>query len=131
MGAGKEENGGGCGTTAPASEGRIRIYIGGLGGSVSADDLKKTFSTPQLGNVDSVEIVRTKGRSIAYLDFIPVSDKGLAKLFSTVSILSLFIYVCFMCIVFGIVDLNLFVFLLCLVGHLLIVLVVCFVFLII
>ncbi|KAI5659076.1 hypothetical protein M9H77_27869 [Catharanthus roseus] len=83
MGAGKEENGGGCGTTAPASEGRIRIYIGGLGGSVSADDLKKTFSTPQLGNVDSVEIVRTKGRSIAYLDFIPVSDKGLAKLFST------------------------------------------------
>lgn len=80
----EEERNGDFGTVASAREGSIRIFIGGLGGSVSADDLRKTFSTPQLGIVDSVEIIRTKGRSIAYLDFVPVSDKGLAKLFSTV-----------------------------------------------
>ncbi|KAL2458848.1 RNA-binding (RRM/RBD/RNP motif) family protein [Forsythia ovata] len=61
---------------------KIRIYVGGLGLSVKEDDLKKTFTSPQLGTVDSVEIMRTKGRSFAYLDFVPVSDKGLAKLFS-------------------------------------------------
>lgn len=63
-------------------ESRIRIYVGGLGGSVNADDLRKTFSSSQLGMVESVEIVRTKGRSFAYLDFVPSSDKGLSKLFS-------------------------------------------------
>lgn len=79
----EKESIGVSGTVASAGEGCIRIFIGGLGESVSADDLRKTFSSPQLGNVDSVEIVRTKGRSIAYLDFVPISDKGLAKLFST------------------------------------------------
>lgn len=79
----EKESIGVSGTVASAGEGCIRIFIGGLGESVSADDLRKTFSSPQLGNVDSVEIVRTKGRSIAYLDFVSISDKGLAKLFST------------------------------------------------
>ncbi|KAL3535027.1 hypothetical protein ACH5RR_003488 [Cinchona calisaya] len=89
MGLEEEDGGGGGGAAAAAagaaSKGGImmRIYVGGLGGNVSADDLKKTFSSPQLGTVESVEIVRTKGRSFAYLDFIPSSDKGLAKLFST------------------------------------------------
>ncbi|XP_016433863.1 uncharacterized protein LOC107760342 [Nicotiana tabacum] len=61
----------------------IRIYVGGLGECVTAEDLKKTFSTPQLGKVESMDIVRTKGRSFAYLELLPSSDKSLAKLFST------------------------------------------------
>ncbi|XP_004243671.1 protein REPRESSOR OF SILENCING 3-like [Solanum lycopersicum] len=61
----------------------VRIYVGGLGESVTAEDLKKTFSTPQLGKVESMDIVRTKGRSFAYLDLLPSSDKSLPKLFST------------------------------------------------
>ncbi|KAL0426728.1 UNVERIFIED_CONTAM: protein REPRESSOR OF SILENCING 3 [Sesamum latifolium] len=62
---------------------RLRIYVGGLGSSVQEDDLRKTFTSPLLGAVESVEIIRSKGRSFAYLGFVPVSDKGLAKLFST------------------------------------------------
>ncbi|MCD7456781.1 hypothetical protein HAX54_033120 [Datura stramonium] len=61
----------------------VRIYVGGLGQSVTAEDLNKTFSTPQLGKVESMDIVRTKGRSFAYLDLLPSSDKSLPKLFST------------------------------------------------
>ncbi|CAA0842165.1 RNA-binding (RRM/RBD/RNP motifs) family protein [Striga hermonthica] len=61
----------------------MRIYIGGLGLSVQEDDLKKTFTSPQLGSVQSVEIIRSKGRSFGYLEYAPASDKGLAKLFST------------------------------------------------
>lgn len=63
----------------------MRIYIGGLGSSVQEDDLKRIFTSPQLGTVESVEIIRSKGRSFGYLEFVPASDKGLAKLFSTVS----------------------------------------------
>ncbi|XP_073052428.1 uncharacterized protein [Primulina eburnea] len=62
---------------------KMRIYIGGLGATVMEGDLRKTFSSPVLGTVESVEIIRSKGRSFAYLDFIPASEKGLAKLFST------------------------------------------------
>ncbi|KAL0292389.1 UNVERIFIED_CONTAM: protein REPRESSOR OF SILENCING 3 [Sesamum calycinum] len=62
---------------------RLRIYVGGLGSSVQEDDLRKTFTSPLLGAVESVEIIRSKGRSFAYLGFVPASDKGLAKLFST------------------------------------------------
>uniref|UniRef100_M1B203 Marker Xucw84 n=2 Tax=Solanum tuberosum TaxID=4113 RepID=M1B203_SOLTU len=61
----------------------VRIYVGGLSESVTAEDLTKTFSTPQLGKVESMDIVRTKGRSFAYLDLLPSSDKSLPKLFST------------------------------------------------
>ncbi|KAL6519253.1 hypothetical protein OROGR_018573 [Orobanche gracilis] len=62
---------------------KMRIYIGGLGSSVQEDDLKKTFTSPQLGTVKSVEIIRSKGRSFGYLEYVPASEKGLAKLFST------------------------------------------------
>ncbi|KVH87950.1 uncharacterized protein LOC112502791 [Cynara cardunculus var. scolymus] len=60
---------------------KTRIYVGGLGGGVTEDDLRRTFSA--LGEVVSVDVVRTKGRSFAYLDFLPSSDKSLLKLFST------------------------------------------------
>lgn len=63
-------------------EGKIRIHIGGLGETVTSDDLTKIFA--HLGNVKSVEIIRSKGRSFAYVDFFPSSDKSLSKLFSTV-----------------------------------------------
>ncbi|GAB4833077.1 hypothetical protein Ancab_007136 [Ancistrocladus abbreviatus] len=59
----------------------VRIYVGGLGEAVAAEDLRKTFSN--LGAVESVEILRTKGRSFAYINFLPSSDKSLPKLFST------------------------------------------------
>ncbi|VFR00217.1 unnamed protein product [Cuscuta campestris] len=59
-----------------------RIYVGGLGENVTADDLKNTFSSPQLGSVQSVDIIRTKGRAFAYLDFVPSSDHSILKLFS-------------------------------------------------
>ncbi|XP_051114199.1 protein REPRESSOR OF SILENCING 3 [Andrographis paniculata] len=61
----------------------MRIYIGGLGSSVQEDDLKKRFTSSQLGTVESVEIIRSKGRGFGYLEFVPASEKGLAKLFST------------------------------------------------
>lgn len=70
---------------------KTRIYVGGLGGTVNEDDLRKTFSP--LGKLESVEIVRTKGRSFAYLDFLPSSQKSLAKLFSTVFLPPLSIYI--------------------------------------
>ncbi|KAL6985059.1 hypothetical protein U1Q18_018438 [Sarracenia purpurea var. burkii] len=65
------------GTTAT----RTRVFVGGLGGTVTAGDLRNTFSS--LGKVDSVEIIRTQGRSFAYFDFLPSSHKSLSKLFST------------------------------------------------
>lgn len=61
----------------------MRIYVGGLGSRVQVSDLEKTFTSPHLGAVQSVEIIRTKGRSFAYLEFLPASEKGLVKLFST------------------------------------------------
>ncbi|KAL3623545.1 hypothetical protein CASFOL_032361 [Castilleja foliolosa] len=64
-------------------EEKLRIYIGGLGSNVQEDDLKKTFTSPQLGTVQSIEIIRSKGRSFGYLEYVPSSEKGLAKLFST------------------------------------------------
>ncbi|ESQ42580.1 hypothetical protein EUTSA_v10012942mg [Eutrema salsugineum] len=63
------------------SGGGVRLHVGGLGESVGKDDLLKIFSP--MGSVDSVEFVRTKGRSFAYIDFSPSSDKSLTKLFST------------------------------------------------
>ncbi|XP_031504855.1 protein REPRESSOR OF SILENCING 3 [Nymphaea colorata] len=69
----KEEDGGGMSTT--------RVFVGGLGQAVTASDLEKTFS--YLGRVKGVEIVRTNGRSFAYMDFEPDSQKSFNKLFST------------------------------------------------
>ncbi|KAJ0031189.1 hypothetical protein Pint_13860 [Pistacia integerrima] len=62
-------------------EDKTRIYVGGLGEKVTSDDLMKIFSS--LGDVKTVDIVRTKGRSFGYVDFFPSSDKSLPKLFST------------------------------------------------
>ncbi|CAN6849672.1 unnamed protein product [Brassica oleracea] len=58
--------------------GGVKLHVGGLGESVGRYDLLKIFSS--MGSVDAVEFVRTKGRSIAYIDF---SEKSLPKLFST------------------------------------------------
>lgn len=70
----KDENNGTSTTTT------TRIFVGGLGATVKAEDLRNTFSS--LGTIDSVEIVRTKGRSFAYFDFLPSCQKSLSKLFS-------------------------------------------------
>ncbi|XP_078443149.1 RNA-binding (RRM/RBD/RNP motifs) family protein [Wolffia australiana] len=64
-----------------SSGGKMRVYIGGLGGGVQDSDMLKLFSP--LGRVGCVDFVRTKGRAFAYIDFSPNSDKSLAKLFST------------------------------------------------
>nr|XP_025700933.1 uncharacterized protein LOC112802104 isoform X2 [Arachis hypogaea] len=60
----------------------VRIFVGGLGESVTKQDLHSLFST--FGNVEAVETIRTKGRSFAYLDFLPspTDDKSLSRLFS-------------------------------------------------
>ncbi|OMO53219.1 hypothetical protein CCACVL1_28801 [Corchorus capsularis] len=60
---------------------RTRIHVGGLGQSVSSDDLRKVFSAA--GAVEGLDIVRTKGRSFAYVDILPSSSNSLSKLFST------------------------------------------------
>ncbi|KAK6941183.1 RNA recognition motif domain [Dillenia turbinata] len=60
----------------------VRIYVGGLGESVTEDDLRATFSSQSLGLINSVHIVRTKGRSFAYMDFLPSSSSSVSKLFS-------------------------------------------------
>ncbi|XP_022753483.1 nucleolar protein 8 isoform X2 [Durio zibethinus] len=60
---------------------RTKIHVGGLGQSVSSDDLLKILSN--VGTVERLEIVRTKGRSFAYVDVLPSSSNSLSKLFST------------------------------------------------
>ncbi|XP_039013066.1 uncharacterized protein LOC120142431 isoform X1 [Hibiscus syriacus] len=67
-------------TAAPAATSRTRIHVGGLGQSVSSDDLRKIFSA--VGTVEGVDIVRTKGRSFAYVDILPSSSNSISKLFS-------------------------------------------------
>eukprot|EP00268_Persea_americana_P047156 TRINITY_DN4892_c0_g1_i1.p1 TRINITY_DN4892_c0_g1~~TRINITY_DN4892_c0_g1_i1.p1 ORF type:complete len:570 (-),score=122.73 TRINITY_DN4892_c0_g1_i1:175-1884(-) len=64
----------------PTGRALNRIFVGGLGVTVTASDLEQTFSS--LGKVMGVEIVRTNGRSFAYMDFQPASEKALGKLFS-------------------------------------------------
>ncbi|KAK7281421.1 hypothetical protein RIF29_09404 [Crotalaria pallida] len=61
---------------------RVRIFVGGLGEAVTQEDLRKLFAT--LGTVDGIETIRTKGRSFAYVDFLPspTDHKSLSKLFS-------------------------------------------------
>lgn len=60
---------------------KTRIFVGGLGASVTPSDLEATFSA--LGRVHGVEIVRSNDRSFGYMDFEPFSDKALSKLFSS------------------------------------------------
>ncbi|KAK4256076.1 hypothetical protein QN277_008989 [Acacia crassicarpa] len=61
---------------------RLRVFVGGLGEGVTSDDLWRMFGS--LGTVDGVDITRTKGRSFAYVDFIPspTDQNSLSKLFS-------------------------------------------------
>ncbi|KAL2896926.1 Pre-mRNA-splicing factor RBM22 [Bienertia sinuspersici] len=57
-----------------------RLYVGGLGERVTEEDLRKTFS--HLGAIETVDIIRTKNRSFAYINFLPSSENSLPKLFS-------------------------------------------------
>lgn len=58
----------------------IRLYVGGLGSSVTKTDLESTFSS--LGRLCSVDMVRTKGRNFAYISFEAVSPHDLQRFFS-------------------------------------------------
>ncbi|KAI4295263.1 hypothetical protein L6164_035327 [Bauhinia variegata] len=60
----------------------MRIFVGGLGESVAAEDLQRLFAS--LGSVEGVDIIRTKGRSFAYVNFLPSpsEQKSLSKLFN-------------------------------------------------
>lgn len=60
----------------------VRIFVGGLGEAVTTDDIRRLFES--LGTVQSLETIRTKGRSLAYLDFLS-DPKSLSKLFSKVA----------------------------------------------
>lgn len=62
----------------------VRIFVGGLGERVTEDELRSIFESRNLGRVEGVDIVRTKGRSFAYCNFLPSSSASLSKLFSTV-----------------------------------------------
>ncbi|KAK4792504.1 hypothetical protein SAY86_022939 [Trapa natans] len=60
----------------------VRIFVGGLGEKVREGELISVFESRNLGRVEGVDIVRTKGRSFAYCNFIPSSTASLSKLFS-------------------------------------------------
>ncbi|KAL5580091.1 hypothetical protein UlMin_012533 [Ulmus minor] len=59
----------------------LRVFVGGLGEAVAADELRRMFELAG-GAVEGLDFVRTKGRSFAYVDFVPSSDKSLSKLFA-------------------------------------------------
>lgn len=67
---------------AEETKSAARIFVGGLAEAVSAEDLRSLFAS--LGSVQSVQTIRTKGRSFAYLDFLS-DPKSLSKLFSKAS----------------------------------------------
>lgn len=71
----------------------VRIFVGGLGESVKEDELRNIFGS--FGTIQgSVDIIRTKGRSFAYCDFIPSSPNSLTKLFGIVLLCyTLFYYI--------------------------------------
>lgn len=74
-------------TTALVADSAIkRIFIGGLSATVTASDMETTFSP--LGKIHNVEFVRSDGRSFAFMDFEPNSEKSLAKLFAAVIFLN-------------------------------------------
>ncbi|XVF69823.1 hypothetical protein PTKIN_Ptkin11bG0112000 [Pterospermum kingtungense] len=68
-------------TAAATATSKTRIHVGGLGQTVTSDDLRKVFSA--MGRVDGLEMIRSKGRSFAYVDILPSSSNSLSKLFST------------------------------------------------
>ncbi|KAG5220401.1 nucleolar protein [Salix suchowensis] len=63
---------------AEEEEAAIRIFVGGLGESVSSEDLRNIFSSNKsLGlGIQSVEIIRSKGRSFAYIDFFSSTNSS-------------------------------------------------------
>ncbi|XP_023006551.1 uncharacterized protein LOC111499238 [Cucurbita maxima] len=61
---------------------KMRIYVGGLGASMTEDDLRKVFQSVG-GVVEAVDFIRSKSRSFAYVDFFPSSQSSISKLFST------------------------------------------------
>lgn len=69
----------------------LRIYVGGLGETVAENEVSRIFESVG-GVVEGVDLVRTKGRSFAYVDFLPSSDKSMSKLFGTVHTSSFLIY---------------------------------------
>ncbi|EXC24931.1 hypothetical protein L484_011797 [Morus notabilis] len=60
----------------------VRIHVGGLGEAVTGEELRRMFELAGGGSVDDFQFVRTKGRSFAYVDVSPSSDKALSKLFA-------------------------------------------------
>lgn len=72
----------------------LRIYVGGLGVTVAENEVSRIFESVG-GVVEGVDLVRTKGRSFAYVDFLPSSDKSMSKLFGTVHASSLFFFLFF------------------------------------
>lgn len=74
----------------------LRIYVGGLGESVAENEVSRIFESVG-GVVEGVELVRTKGRSFAYVDFLPSSNKSLSKLFGTVLAFSFFNFLFIFC----------------------------------
>ncbi|XP_002967525.2 nucleolar protein 8 [Selaginella moellendorffii] len=59
----------------------VRLFVGGLGASVAAQDLERAFGS--LGAVRAVEMIRSGDRDFAYIDFVASSPAALRKVFST------------------------------------------------
>ncbi|KAH7387483.1 hypothetical protein KP509_16G025100 [Ceratopteris richardii] len=57
----------------------VRLHVGGLGESVMSSDLRQTFSS--LVHVSAVDVVRTKGRSFAYVT-VQATPHDIKRLFS-------------------------------------------------
>lgn len=62
-------------------EEKVRIFVGGLGAAVTSDELRRVFELAG-GAVHTLDFVRTKDRSFAYVDFLPSSPKSLSNLFA-------------------------------------------------
>ncbi|PON55411.1 Splicing factor-like protein [Parasponia andersonii] len=60
---------------------KVRIYVGGVGEGVREEELRRVFELAG-GTVEAVDLIRTKGRSFAYVDFLPNSHKSLSNLFA-------------------------------------------------
>ena len=67
----------------PPSAATARVFVGGLGEAVTADELRRVFELCG-GAVGSIDFVRSEGRSFAYVDFSPSSHNSLSTLFAKV-----------------------------------------------
>lgn len=86
----------------------LRIHVGGLGETVAENEVSRIFESVG-GAVEGIDVVRTKGRSFAYVDFRPSSNKSLSKLFGTVHV-SLFCFFLFFFIFFPFTYLSILIF---------------------